>query len=893
MSWFSRIRNVFRSNRLSDELDRELSFHLTERTDDLVAHGLNPEAARREARRRFGNYGMQKEAARDRDIFPSLDSLIGDLRYAFRALRTSPGFALVAILSLGLGIGANTAIFSLINAVMLRSLPVTHPEELLVVTREQNEYLTNPIWEYTRDHQDVFSRVFAYGLTSFNLSTGGEARPVSANWVSGGYFTTLGVRAVKGRTLMPSDDIRGCAGVAAISDIFWQTEYGGRLDVVGKTISLDGHPFQIVGIIDPAFYGLDVGARAQIFAPLCAQSIIEGSDEWIDARSRWYLQIVGRIKEGLTPTQAAARLDMLSPGLAEATTPPNFSAQSKESYRNAHFDVENAAKGFSELRATFRKALYVLMGVVSVVLLIACANVANLLLARATARQREIAVRLALGAGRARLIRQLLTESLLLSTLGAALGVLFAVWGSRLLVHMMSTTNRAVVLDLSVDMRVLAFTAAVATLTGLLFGLSPAWRAGRVDPQVAMKSQARGIAEGHSRFSAGKTLVVGQIALSLVLVVAAALLLGSWRRLATANPGFTSDQILLMNVDVRSGHPTAADRRIFFKQMLDRLRTIPGVASASASELTPVGRAAWNSGIKADGFAPASWKDAVVWVNEVSDSYFAALGTPMRFGRDFGVGDTPSTPKVAIINEAMAKQIFGSVNAIGKHFQMQQGPGYGSPIEVVGIVANAKYRSLRATDEPIVYLAFNQNSEPDSYLSFEIRGAGSAPPSTLVLSLKAVAGQMDSRMVVEFVPLGRQLAESLRLPRTLATLSGFFGGLALLLAMIGLYGIMSYSVARRRNEIGIRIALGAAQVRVVRMVIAEVVRLVIAGLVIGALITIATTRLVTSFLYGVTPTDPATITMSAALLLLVGVVAAMTPALRAARLDPIAALREE
>ncbi|HXF23829.1 MAG TPA: ABC transporter permease [Gemmatimonadaceae bacterium] len=892
MSWFARIRNVIRPNGLSDDLDRELSFHIAERIDDLVAHGMTPDAARREARRQFGNYGLQKEYTRERDVFRWLETLLGDLRYALRTLRASPAFALVAILSLALGIGANTAIFSLINAVMLKSLPVSHPEELMVVVRDSSKTATNPIWEYVRDHQDVFSGTFAYSPTQFNLASRGQVRNVYANWVSGAYFSTLGVRAVLGRTLLPADDVRGCPAVAAISSSFWQTEYGGSDAVIGRTVALDGHQFQIVGVIDPAFFGLDVGAHAQIYTPLCAQTIMNGDDKWIDARSTWYLHIVGRPKPGITPAQASARLQMLMPGLVEATLPPNWPPDAAARYQNARMEVASVATGFSDLRTTYRKALFVLMTVVGIVLLIACANVANLLLARATKRQHEIAVRLALGARPARLIRQLLTESVLLALMGAAIGVVFAIWGSHLLLHLMSTSGDAVALDLSLDLPVLAFTAGVAVATGVLFGLAPAWRAARVAPHNAMKSQARGVADGHSRFSVGKALVVAQIALSLLLVAGAVLLLGSWRRLATVDPGFKRDHVLLLAADMRSGNENASpeQRSSLRRQLLDRLRAVPGVRMASASELTPISGAGWNNDIKADGYAPASRDDGLVWMNEVSDGYFSTMGTALITGRDFNTSDVPGSAKVAIVNEALARKVFGTRSPIGQHIQVANGKDYGPPIEIVGVVGNAKYESMRETPQPIAYISMAQDTDPGLSVKVEIRTVG--PTTAIIPSIKSAVAEVAPRASLDFTTLDRQVAESLRLPRTLATLAGFFGVLALLLATIGLYGIMSYTVARRRNEIGVRIALGARQSRVVRMVMGEVGLIVGLGVGIGILLTLGLTRLVSAFLYGVAPSDPTTMVLSAVMLAGVAFAAAMLPAWRAARLDPVTALRE-
>src|SRR5438874_4534704 len=645
MSWLTRLRNHLRGNALSSEIHREMRFHLAERADDLVAGGMSPTAAQREARRRFGSLAYQSEATRARDLFAWLDTLTADLSYATRSLRSAPVFAVVAILSLALGIGANTAIFSIINAVMLKSLPVRHPEELVSIVLNKNENVfTNPLWEAIRDRQDMFSGIFAFGSANFNLTNGGEARRVDGNWVSGDYFATLGVRPIAGRLIARADDYRGCPGVAVLSNGFWQSRYSGDADIIGKTIAFDGHPFQVIGATDDRFFGVSVGERPQVFVPICSEKIIRGGNSQLDHRSSWYLQIIGRPRAGLTIRQVDARFATLAPGIIAATLPPDWPVEATTSYKKAVFHVEPAAKGLSYLRIAYKKALYTLMAIVGLVLLIACANVANLLLARATVRQREMAVRLALGAGRGRLARQLITESLLLSMLGATLGTAFALWGSQLLVRLLSRADRIVSLDLAVDQRVLLFTMAVATLTGLLFGLVPAWRAGRVDPQAAMKAQGWGVAEGHNRFTIGKALVAGQVALSLVLIVGAGLLLGSWRKLATLDPGFRREGILLVSADIRGTNTPPGQRLALHEQMLNSLRTIPGVQSVSASQLTPIGNATWNQVVKTDGFTPKSEDDALAWANAVSDGYFATLGIPILAGRDFDRRETHTSP---------------------------------------------------------------------------------------------------------------------------------------------------------------------------------------------------------------------------------------------------------
>jgi predicted permease len=892
MSWFSRLFNHFRSDDVSNEIQREMRFHLDERVDELMARGLPRAAAEREARRKFGSIAYQTESTRNRDLFAWLDILINDLRYAFRSLRSAPAFALVAILSLALGIGANTAIFSILNAVMLKSLPVAHPEELVAIVRDKdNDSFTNPMWEAVRDRHDMFSGVFAFGGADFNLTTGGEARRLSGLYVSGDYFRTLGVQMELGRAIRTEDDQRGCPGVVVLSSGYWRTAYGADPNIIGKTISLDGHALPIVGVSDQRFFGLTVGERPNFFIPICADETIRGKERtYLDRRSTWFLQAVGRPKPGLTPEQVNARFAALQPGIVQSTLPPDWPAEAVKHYLGAKFTVTPAAKGFSDLRTTYKKALYVLMAIVALVLLVASANVANLLLARAAVRQHEVAVRLALGAGRGRIARQLITESLLLSAIGATLGIAFAVWGSQLLPRLLSRGNTTVDLDLALDGRVLLFTIAVTTLTGLLFGLAPAWRAGRVDPQTAMKAQGRGVAEGHSRFAMGKTLVVAQIAMSMILVAGAGLLLGSWRRLATVDPGFRRDQLLIATVGIGPAQTKPEQRYALYSQILERFRAIPGVVHASGSDLTPIGGASWNDQVKTDDFTPASMKDGVVWVNAVSEDYFNTMGTPLLAGRDFDSRETKTSTPVAIVSSTMAKKFFKGA-AIGKHFRLQEGKDWSAPIEVIGVVGDTKYRSLRDTAQAVMYFPRAHKAADNERLAIELHTNG--PALSVASAVRNALAEIDPRYSFTLKTLDRQLNDSMTLMRTIASLSGFFGALALLLAMIGLYGIMAYGVARRRNEIGVRIALGAGQSRVIRMILSDTSRIVILGVLLGAAGSFAATRMVRTFLYGVQANDPSTLIGSGIALLIVGLAAAAIPAFRAARLDPVAALREE
>ncbi|MBL0158464.1 MAG: ABC transporter permease [Bryobacterales bacterium] len=891
-AFLMRLTGLFGKERQDRELAEEIESHLQLQIDDNLRAGMDPAEARRQATLRFDGVEAVKESYRERRGLPWLETAWQDLRYAVRVLAKDRGFTAVAVLTLALGIGANTAIFGLIDAVMLKSLPVQRPEELLQVRMGESSVFTNPIWEQVRDRQDVFSGVFTYGDDRFNLSPGGEARYVQGAWVSGEFFETLGVQPALGRPITRADDRRGCPATAVLSYDFWQSEYAGNPAVVGRSVSLEGQPFQIIGVAGRGFSGMAVGQPMNIYVPVCSEALVHGKESWLDGRSIWWLTVIGRPRPGVTPQQVTARLKVLAPEIFRATKPPNWRGEDVKEYEQRTFETKPVAGGISDLRGQYSNALLALMGVVGAVLLIACANVANLILARASVRQREIAIRLALGSGRGRLIRQLLTESLLLSLTGAALGVLLAQWGSHVLVRLLSTSRSAVSLDLHVDGRMLAFTAAIAVATALLFGLAPAWLATRVQPNAAMKSGGRGTAEGHTRFSFGKALVIAQVALSLALVACAGLMLGTFRKLATLDPGFRHEHVLLTGVDLRNAKYPEAQRRAVFDRILERLRALPGVRSASSSDITPISGMAWNGEITVEGFKAKNRRDSLAYFNQVSDKYFETMGTPILAGRDFEERDGPTAPRVAIVNETLARKFFGQASPLGRTFRMEQGPNLDPPVEIVGVVRDAKYGTLREVTKPTAYLANGQSTEP-GWMShnFELRSDSGA--TDVIPAVRAAVAEVNPNVVIQFKTLSLQVEESLTRERLLAVLSGLFGGLALLLAMIGLYGVMSYNVTRRHNEIGIRMALGAAQGTVRTMVLRDVAILVALGLSAGIGLSLAGGRLIESFLFGMKASDPSALTGAVVLLAVVAALAGYLPARRASRVDPMVALREE
>ena len=828
-----------------------------------------------------------------------VSSLGRDLKFAFRQMRQTPIVSGVALLSLALGIGANVAIFSLVNALILKALPIHEPERLVQLQlthptnpRNHTTSFTNPQWEYVRDHQDIFTSATAVGYARFNLNTAGEMRMVPGLYASGRFLDTLGVTPMIGRGFTEQDDRRGGEPIAILSYGFWQREFGGDRSVLGRPVLLDGHAFTIVGVTPPEFFGVRVGTTFDVMIPLGNEPIIRGAESALDRRSSWWLSMFARLAPGQTRAQAEARLRALQPQLRDATLPQDWRAQDQANYIQDPFGVIAAATGISSLRDRYSPALYVLLGIVGLVLTIACANMANLLLAQSVARRRELAVRLSLGAGRGQLIRQLLVESIMLSLAGAGAGLLIAAWGSRALVAMLSTRTNSTFVDLSMDWRVFAFTAAVGILTGLLFGVFPALRGTSVAPADALRDHARGIVSGGGRFNVGHALVALQVALSFVLVFGSTLFVRTLVGLTTQGMGFESDRVLIATVDLRRTQADATARLPMYQQARDAVAAVPGVEAAAGTFVTPVGGSTWGLRVTVPGFnAPESERGSLF--NATTPDYFRALRTPLLAGRDFTPADAANRPPVTIVNEAFAKKFYSGQNPIGKTFVWER---FGRErkdrqFEIVGLVADAKYRTLREEPQPTFYAPLAQMEDISSSIRMAIKTAGS-PWSSRAAILQAIAG-VNKDIVVDFRTLDEDMGAAVMQERLIASLSAFFGGLALLLAALGLYGVMSYSVSRRRNEIGIRMALGAEPDNVIRLVLKHVAVITAIGILIGVGGSMATGRFINTLLFNLATYDRTMIAVTAVTLVAAAAISGYVPARRAARIDPMAALREE
>ncbi len=884
------------------ERSRELDTYIQIETDENLARGMPPDEARSAARRKLGNPILVREEIYRMNSIGYLEAFWQDLRFGARLLRLNLGFATVAIASLALGIGVNTTIFQLLDAFRMRALPVKEPQRLARVQIANRDWgvgsfsssypeLTNPLWEQLRGHQQAFSGIAAWSDMDFNLSRGGEVRWARGLWVSGGFFNVLGVEPVLGRVFTTVDDRRGCASPGAvISYAFWQREFGGDPSVIGRALTLEGHPFEVIGVTPARFFGVEVGSSFDVAIPICAEPVVRAGGSFLDGRHQWWLAAIGRLKPGWSLAQATAHLSAISPALFEATFPTGYGSD-MHGYLSLKLGAFSADKGFSSMRGGSANPLSILMASTGLVLLIACANLANLMLARASAREREIAVRLAIGASRGRLIRQLLSESLLLSSIGAILGALLAPVFARILISLFVTQDNQVFIDLTVDWRVLAFTGGLAVLTCILFGLTPALRATRTEPGAAMKSGGRGMTTAREGFGLRRVLVVSQVALSLVLLVGALLFVRSFRNLLTLDTGFHQEGILVAALDPRRLDLPKERRFPLRREIIHRLRAIPGVEAAADASVIPVGGTSWTMGVRVD--ARRAEQTGSSRFNWVGPEFFKTMGIPLLAGRAFDDRDTTNSPNVAIVNETFARRLLDGANPIGKNFRTIAEPGYPETgYQIVGMVKDTRYQSLRESQQAICFAPSSQYPLGNGPFA-QILIRSNVPLPGLIAAVKSAIGEVSPDIFIHFRVFQTMIRDRLVEDRAMATICGVFGLLATLLAVIGLYGVMSYLVARRRGEIGIRMALGANGGDVSRMILREAGLLLAIGLGAGTALSLAASTAASKLLFGLKAHDPATLALAVIALTTAALAASYLPARRAARLDPMVALREE
>jgi len=898
---FIRLRSLFRRGTVEAELDDELRSHLEHLVEKCVRSGLSRDEALRRARIEFGGIDQVKDECREAWGVNLIETVWQDLRFAVRLLSKTPLTSAAALFSLALGIGANTAIFSLIDAVMLRMLPVRDPEQLVQIkfrspqSANLRQSVTNPIWEQVRDRQDVLSGVFAWGPDTFDLANGGEQDSVHGIYASGGYFATLGVRPAAGRLLSPSDDLRGCGGAAVLGYGFWQRRYAGAPSAIGSMIRLDGHQFPIVGVSQRGFTGADVGEPLDVAIPICAEAILHGKDSFLDDRSAWWLLMMGRLKPGTTVEQTAARMNVLSPRIFSASVPLDWDSASQQLFREYSLVADPAGSGtagFTGIRKQYGQPLEILMVVVALVLLIACANIASLQLARSAARRREIGLRMSLGASRTRLLRQVLTESLALSLSGAALGALFARWGSVFLVRMVSPSHDALFLDLSLDTRVLVFTSAIAVLTGLLFGVSPALATTRTPAVAAIKETLEQAGGGRSQSAAARWIIAAQVALSLTLLVGAGLFIRTFTNLMSVDAGFDRSNVLLVDTNIHNAQIPGPARIPFYGQMLARIQALPGVVSAGQTWMRPLSGSEWNNNIEIPGRQLPNGVDPLTYLNWITPDYLATMRTRLTAGRSFDARDSASSLPVAIVNQTFARRFFPGENPLGMRFGTgERGPVRAKWLQIVGVMQDAKYDDLREDFVPVAYFPLAQMADVGESSTFEIRTA--ANPSSLIPAVRDAIGSVNRVASLEFFTLQQEADDTAIQERLLAVLSGFFGALALVLTAIGLYGLMAYVVTLRTREIGIRVALGASRSSVLSLVLGDLAALVIAGSAAGAAIAFWLTRYVQHLLFGLPSIDGLSFALAAAALAVIVIAASFLPARRAMRVNPMVALRYE
>jgi putative ABC transport system permease protein len=865
--------------RLHDELQAYVELSAA----DKVRAGMEPAEARRQARIELGGVEQVKEQVRRTRHGGWLDELGRDLRYAIRLLAQAPAFTAVVVLTLALGIGASTAIFSVVDALLLRWLPVRSPQQLVQIslfardapTSAVGGTLSYPIVRMLAEQRDVFASVGGFTPSRLDVGSPDAVARVPAAIVTGGFFETLGLEARVGRLLKATDDVPGAPAVAVISHGYWERQYGGRDDVIGQSILIDGRPVPIVGVTPRGFHGATVGETADITVAAAAlPQVNPGAAPLLGAGNFW-LRALARPREDVPLVQAAARLDAVWRRLADSLIPPHWSATQRASVAAQVFRFVPGGTGWSYLRHIYRTPLVVLMAIVGVVLLIACANVASLLLARASSRQREMALRLALGAGRWRIVRQLLTEGLVLSIAGGALGTAFAWGASRSLVRLMSTPQLPIAIDLAPNLRLLAFTAAVSVGTALLFAVAPALWATASDPASALSTGTR-VSRTRSRWL--RALVSGQLALALVLIAAAGLFVRTFQNIRGLDPGFDTDGVVFAELDARRVGP---------RDLVAEVEQLPGVAAAALATHTPLSGAFWSEPFVAAG-RPLPERDTALAIG-VGPSYFSALRVRIASGRAFEAADRRGAPLVAIVNDAFARHHYPGQAVVGQRLSARLQRVW-QELTIVGVAANTQLTGLRADPPQTVYLPFAQLTDVHQ-VNLLVRGSGS--PGSLARTIEPTVRAALPGMPIELQPLATQVGGTIAQERVLALLAGSFGLIALVLAAVGLYGLIAYGVAQRTPELGVRLALGARRRQVVGLVLGDAMRLVAVGVGLGLPLVWAASRWVRTLLFGVSPADPLAAGGSIAVLVAAALAAAYLPARRAARTDPLVALRHE
>jgi predicted permease len=876
-----RLAALLRARQLDRDMNDEIASHLAEATDEYIRQGLSPEDARLAALRSFGGVMQTREIHRDARSFVWVDSLRQDLQYAARMLRRTPGFSAVAVLSFALGIGANAAIFSLINAVMLGTLPVREPDRLVQITRlldGRPGLVSYPLFEYFRDSVKSISSAFAQWTSTPAIVIDGQDEFVTADLVSGTYNAVLGIEPAAGRLLEPSDDVPSPSSPAAvITDRYWLRHFARSPSAIGKTFTIRDRIFTIVGVMPPSYQSARRGQAPDLMVPLLTMM----NDVQRHASDFNSLNLLARLKPGATVEQANAETQVLFGAFVQSQA-ARASGTDRSAILRQRAAALSAPDGFNPIRDNIAQPLLIAMGIVGLILLLACVNLSGLLLARSAARQREISIRLAIGAGRGRLIRQFSIESLVLAVIGGGIGLALAGWFSGMLFALF-VNGRDVVLSVAPDWRVLAFTCAVSLLACSVAGLAPALHAVRINVNPALKEVD---AHGHRRL--GKALVVAQLAMSMMLIVGATLFVGTFVKLSVVDRGFRSDGLLVLSV--RSSRPYAAAREAAVRAaLLDRLRALPGVQSASAAQILPVGGALWDRRVQVEGYTFRSAESETVGFNVVAPGYFATLGTPLLAGRDISDRDTSNAQSVAVVNDSFARYFFGDRSPLGRHVT-----SVGVTYEIVGVVRDAKYQSLRDGIIRTMYIPWmqRQGDQPSSYnyVTRVVRGDA----MRLAPGLDSVVREADPALRVRTaVSYDTVIDRTIATERIMAALGGLFGLLAVIVAGVGVFGVLAFQVARRTNELGVRLALGASRRRIMGLVLREVFLMVAIGVSIGAGGALMVTGLARKILFGMTPTDPGMFAIAASVLTVAAGLAGWLPARRASRVDPMVALRHE